>query len=329
MAVKQTPLVVLTDLEPDDMLALAVLAGRPDVDVQIVVAGEGNVAAKLERLKAASFVRSACQPVMLAGCASARLSPGEVPCTLPEFDTSAFLKELEDTVMDNDGNTVVLLVLKPPQELIACMAQCPDRARAVFRAMHCALYGSYNIRACSNGSADWLLRPDTPFAKTYLFESFGGFANKSSVINASNAPAVLAVLESPSAREYYKSILRFSRVWDEDVVRDCDATCAAIASGPLCTSPEAAAAWERNDRCRRLVRAHLGRQFVAADPVLATVLLQPAFDGWLEPVSWTREAGSVYPTIARRDAADTASGLWMYRNMDWTTFVDACVATLV
>ena len=327
----KTPFVVLTDLEPDDMLALAALTSRTDIQVACVVGGEGNPATKLARLAAyrdKGLFRDT-SPALFAGCASAKLFPGETapPADAAAFDADAFLTCIEAAVADStaNGSVAVLLVLKPPRELNACLAAFPERTRDAFSAMHCALYGSFNVR-CMAGESDWLLLPDSPFQKTLLFESFGGFSNGCSNINASTAQPILAALLARS-RDFYEDVLQTARIWDEDVVRDCDETCARIAQGPLCTSPEACAAWERNDACRRAVRANMGNQFVAADPVLV-VALQAAFDQWLEPITWSKAAGAPYPTITRRDTTDTSTGLWMYRNMDWATFVAACATAL-
>ena len=329
-------IVVVTDLEPDDMVALAVLASTPAVRVAAVVAGEGVPSAKLARLEAyAAMGIWEPRTALLMGCASAKLFPGEVPAVgLPApFDARAFLDVLRRVAdeADSAGAAVVpplLLLLKPPRELNAALAEAPEEAAAMFARFHLALYGSFNLRDL-RGAADWLMAPSSPFPRTVLFESFGGFTNGCSIMNPGNAPALFAVLQNPpeSRREYMRELLRTMLVWDEDVVRDCDATCMQIASGPDCTSAVNVAAWDRNDMCRRAVRAHLGQQFVAADHVLVTALLDPQFEPCLQPITWTKAADAPYPSITTvRDGSPAR--LFMYRGLDWDALVTACAFAL-
>lgn len=72
---------VLTDLEPDDCLALEIFARRPDINLVALIGGEGNATAKKGRLE--KFVEthglSSTTTSTLAGISSSKLFPGETP----------------------------------------------------------------------------------------------------------------------------------------------------------------------------------------------------------------------------------------------------------
>jgi len=176
----KTLCVVLTDLEPDDMLALAILTSRDDLRVPLIVAGEGNPLTKLQRLltyeRLGLFQAVDTYTKLMQGCDSSKLFPGETAVPEPNtcFDANAFLLELESIIAATCNVAIsrpFLVVLKPPRELCACLDAFPERAAALFCQFNCALYGSYNIR-CMNGAADWMLDASKhAFARMVLYES--------------------------------------------------------------------------------------------------------------------------------------------------------------
>jgi hypothetical protein len=81
------------------------------------------------------------------------------------------------------------------------------------------------------------------------------------------------------------------------MLQDCEESCATIEA----TSPDtfrADAAWARNTVCAQQIRAAMGQQIVAADPVLALVLDNPRFQtGHVEVQSVTVSPTEPYPKI--------------------------------
>jgi hypothetical protein len=79
----------------------------------------------------------------------------------------------------------------------------------------------------------------------------------------------------------------------------------------------ATATWKRNDSCRTAVRANFGRQFVAADAVLAALLDNAAAGEYLLPVA-VDFAVTPYPPTSRVPAPPPASHkLWKYVGVPW------------
>ena len=106
--------------------------------------------------------------------------------------------------------------------------------------------------------------------------------------------------------KYAERMWRRCQVWDTDIIRDCDESCAeeearAAAAGDAAATPSNR--WKRNDKCRSDVRANLGRQFVPADPILALVLYNDDFPS--QPASITHSgADEDYPVVTVLDKDD-------------------------
>lgn len=272
-------IVLFTDAEPDDMLAISVLAARGFKCVLCVV-GEGNPIEKAARV--GTYITAANlwhddEHVLITGCASSKLFPGETAVHDGYvFDIAAFHETLKRVVETHGVTTVVCL--KPPRELLAYCKHMPE-GTAILSTLHLAIYGSFNVRqltaagAARNDLAAMLLNADeTPFASVIVYESYGGTAEGHSNINPTTCPSFFA-----NARPGLLST--DMEVWDADILRDCDESCAAAeASGDK-------ESWKRNNSCRVAVRANLNRQFVAADPVLAALLHNETAESYLTPVS--------------------------------------------
>jgi len=87
----------------------------------------------------------------------------------------------------------------------------------------------------------------TPFTSVILYESHGGcdarnINPRTSAIDFDG----LETTEDPFLREMRAVMI----AWDEDVLRDCDESCAEAEAGRDAGDARAAEAWRRNDACR-------------------------------------------------------------------------------
>jgi hypothetical protein len=294
---------VAIDCEPDDMLALAVLARR-GVTLHGVVVGEGCVSAKVSRTQA--FLAALGLPAVqvLPGVPSSKLFPGETADgDNPAFFTDAFLDALESC-----GATPLLICMKPPREILAALDAQPDRARSVFGRSTLAAYGSFNFRCLGYSKTVPLVAADTtPFARVLYYESHG---NAVPNLNPESVPELPTWLSTSAASA---ELWATCATWDADIVRDCDESCAEEEAEEARTgATEHSDRWHRNDKCRRAVRAHQSRQFVPADPVLAVLVDNPAFP--VQSMTITHSGNDKeYPVITRTTEA-TKTFTW--KNLD-------------
>ena len=307
-------LCVLTDLEPDDVLALGIVAAR-GFDVKCLWVGEGNPAVKAARAATYASKLGFSDAGIVAGAASDKLFPGEprpdglagdsTPPSAPYF---AAFEALVAQGVDH------FMCLKPPREFMAMRAADAGRADALFAQMHLALYGSFNLRCLGYEATQWITAPDTPFASVVLYQNVGGLVNDETPALGGPAPPPVRNLNPSTCPEFFSrydpdsELARVMRVWDADVVRDCVETCeplGGIDGPPNAVDPER---WSRNRTCYDQVHANFGKQFVAADPVLAA--LAWAVDikdnrAVCAPVVAAYDPAKPYPTIT--DAADDGS----------------------
>ncbi len=320
-----SPCVVLTDCEPDDELACAVLRAR-EFECRGLVVGEGRVRDKLAR--AQQYVEQLAwkspfgnNTDVLPGLASSKLFPGEVVATDvaaldPPFDASKFLAALEAA-----GPSPTLICLKPPREILAALEQQPERARAVFARTTLAAYGSFNFRALGYSRTIPLIQSETtPFRRVYYYESHGNMVPNLNPVTAPN-------LKSWATRQWasFADAMHVTcAAWDAHILEDCNLSCreeevAALAHG----HNQLSARWERNDKCRREVAANKGYQFVPADPVLALVLFNPEFPA--TPMRVTHSGVDAdYPAIhllAPEEAAQCKTYTW--KHLDGTAVIHA------
>jgi len=331
-----TPLVVLTDLEPDDMLALKVLHSRKMRPSAIIV-GEGCTRAKLARARLYAHQLGWRDTLIVQGVGSSKTFPDEgsdldplavalvegalppiqrtdaEPKTETETEAVRWDVRLKAVLQHNvSGGTGVqkptILCLKPPRELVCAEAGAgPDGAAALFGPVRLVLYGSFNLREVSYGSVLHWLKPDTtPYNQVLWYENFGGMAGKTTNLNPDTIPE--GDRSTPPSKGWFDECLRaVAASWDAFILKDCEDTCAAIeAANPLWRDdPAAVASWDRNDTCATSVRKHAGRQIVAADPVLALVFDNPMFSQYSRAVeNVVLPAGSPYPVVTFSEEDD-------------------------
>jgi hypothetical protein len=321
-------LVLLTDLEPDDLLAMRVLQERHIVPTAIVV-GEGDrVEAQVARAKVYLTQLGWTDTRIMMGLPSTKTYPAVTDIGLghacaPDdsavltFDTAAPAASLlallragpeSEFVYEDHGDCTghhhqptTLLCLKPPREIMAALQEDPT----VFRSVRLCIYGSFNLREVGLPAVLPWLNPDTtPFSQVLWFENFQGMAGGTRNLNP-DTMAVSVAGESPVAQDdFAHSVAAYTRAWDAFILQDCHDTMADIERrNPHWKSdPKDAAAHARNLSCATDVSRFEGRQMVAADPVLALVLDNPDFEPYGRAVSSvTLPNGQSYPVVDVKD----------------------------
>jgi len=326
------PLVVFTDLEPDDLMALWVLKRRNMTPAALVV-GEGDVAKKVAR--ATQYARDLgwYKTLIVPGLPSAKDTPeGDVPAIDPGPDLSAAVTTLagiarlcsassSDSTNAATGMPPTLLCLKPPRELVAAMAHDAGAdgadgagdALAPLKDLRLCIYGSFNLEQVGRENVvAWFNPATTPFKQVLWYENFGGMAAGTRNLNASTVPRTYLVRIDAdwgvAVDPFCKKVAEFARVWDEFMLKDCEGTMRSIEAEDAHwkNNTQKAERHARNARCAEDIRRGLGRQIVAADPVLAVVMDNPDLARYgraVLSVTLPAAGGSGYPVVQLADAA--------------------------
>lgn len=275
--------VLLTDMEPDDMLGIGVLVKR-GIGIRMMVVGEGDPAHK--RLRATEMVNTdlfTTVPKIMMGAASDVLGPGESkPDSLRVSNTRVWLEALDSSVKP------VLMCTKPPREIIYALTHFPELAYRVFSRTTLYMYGSFNLRTLGYASTLTLVNEDTtPFLCVYLYESH--MAKTIPNLNPDTMPDMPTWFQhQPGFRTL---LFAYTKAWDTFIAQDCRESMARTQVN--------SAAWARNAKCLQEVQQHAGEQFVPADAILAVLAFNARFEGNIEAVRVIHDGDPTsYPVLA-------------------------------
>jgi hypothetical protein len=316
--------VLLTDLEPDDLLAIGVLAAR-GYKCGAMIVGEGSPAAKFARMSHTGILGELGWRGMqvIEGGASAKLFPGESPSDC-HLDVAALklLEVLEKQTYgaDASGAGATVVCLKPPREILRALELNRELAMRVFARTTLVLYGSFNLRTMPIDVYS-LIDHMTPFKRVELYESHmnRGVQN----LNPASVGGVEVMTQWLSQKPLFAAEMwHVCKLWDADVLRDCEESCREEEHAGRRDS----ARWHRNDKCRTDVRKNEGMQFVPADPIVTLVFDNPHFASYLTPVNIQRplQQGS-YHQIETAESSKVLA--WMH--LDGSAVVKALNCTLM
>jgi hypothetical protein len=328
--------VIATDCEPDDELALGVLRARGFTNVSGVVVGEGCVGSKMRRATQYVSQLNWNKAIVLPGLPSEKLFPGETAASATSHPESAHTATATATdasaafsvddflaTMEAAADEPTLVCLKPPREILAALREQPERARAAFARTTLAAYGSFNFRTLGYSATVPLIASETtPFKRVYYLESHGnGVPN----LNPSTAPALPTWL-TRQWPDFAAGLRATCAAWDADILRDCDESCAEEEAKERAAGlAEHTDRWKRNNKCRLAVQANQGQQFVPADPVLALVLHNDAFPA--QPMRIVHSGNDAqYPTISLLSAEEAAASSWKtytWKGLEGATVIEA------
>ncbi len=339
------PLVVGTDCEPDDMVALLQLKyDMKDSQPLAVVVGEGDVTTKTRRMQVYCRLLGWHDTVVVSGLPSAKAFAGD-GCDLPLVKDMAGVEAIglapgeswsslfRSLFRDRPSApcelfpSPTLLYLKPPRELVEAEVQDPAQARELFNTVTLALYGSFNLREVGYGSVThWLNPGTTPFHRVKWFENFGGLSEGTKSLTAQNMDCIHGRKNYPAHQPlpapgtplslYCECLREVARRWDEFILQDCEDTCRGIEKIPgWQDDPLLVEQHRRNKTCFDIVSPSAGKQVAAADPVLVVALLHRH-----TPLTSVRAVtipeGSSYPKLEFEDMYRPDPKVGMYRNLD-------------
>lgn len=272
-----TTIGVFTDLEPDDVAALHLLAPvlrQPSGPLYFCV-GEGNLdkTAMMAALLAELQIVGA---TVIAGAASKKTYPADFvrvfgatpePATADVLEAAARIESIAGAAARH-----LMLVLKPPRELLHLSAALVAKTTVV-------AYGSFNFRALGGaGSARFAELANDVMPQTIVYESFFVTGSENSVTQ-SNAPQFFE-----HARTHAPRLLGAIEAWNAHIAVDRleavrDLSAQMIEDFRARNWPalhRAAAARSRASKVVDNIVAADGCQMVLADVGLATLLVTDA-----------------------------------------------------
>ncbi len=216
---------VLTDLEPDDILAIYLLFDNVSRDTEtLFIVGEGNVAKDkmcfemCETLGLTNFT-------VLQGNMSHKDYP-PLMLTLFDFSDEKTLyrpceQATEESLSRFDFSNSLVLGLKPFSELLDFVD-----AERLTTATFC-FYGSFNLRCMlsKHSATDIADFVNTAFEKTFVYESYFATGEENSA-SAENFPALFEALENSPRLE---PVLKAIALWNEHIAKDCANTISKLA----------------------------------------------------------------------------------------------------
>jgi hypothetical protein len=257
-------LVVETDLEPDDSLALHVLA-RQHGTIPVVVVGESlDVVRKIDRLMTMDLRILD----IVVGLESMKDYPAG-----PVFDPSGCLRGFFEQLRGKykimlmakvpPSGPVRMILLKPPRELMALfMARDPEILALLARST-AVMYGSFNVRCLLVSQGGLYTAKDVEeffgaFSDFFYYDNHAAVGEENTANDESWGPANIdRVRALPGMADIMDR-------WDAFVLADCEETLSALDALPQLTEGQAARR-ARNAKCAEQVRRSAGRQFVLAD----------------------------------------------------------------
>lgn len=268
-------LCVLTDFEPDDILALYLLFDNVPRDMEtLFIVGEGNMPKD-------HMCYEFCKTLQLTNCTilQGNMSQKDYPSDMltlfgPRTQYRNWPKAREQTLSEFDFDSSLVLALKPFFELL-------DHVEVKrFEKATLALYGSFNLRC--------MLREKTPaqvenflnnaFARVILYESYFATGDQNSA-SEQNFPLVFKMLNE---NVRFKSLLEAIELWNTHIAEDCADTIADLV--PKIKKQLDERAWKKLEKTMmRITRSNAkvllsvaqsrSQQMVIADFALVAVLL--------------------------------------------------------
>lgn len=223
-----------TDLEPDDLFAIYLLAKKQYAPKYIVV-GEGKSITKCARM---SRYISLLQ--------EEKLLPKDYNCTIIKGIDSKNIfpddgKEFKDLNLDNDGidylshdfypalvkkyisesNNPIMVMLKPPRELV----NCSEEIKSEISKVTSYWYGSFNFRSvwAHLHILESLLKQ---FKSTYIYESYHATGSQNSM-QPNNSPITWNNLRNSNS-SYIKMLLLVVSFWNNYKTTNCKEICGNI-----------------------------------------------------------------------------------------------------
>jgi len=303
---------LFTDLEPDDMIAMQVLNQRGLIPKFLFV-GEGD--SNIKYARAARYCRALGwrNTTIMKSYGSDKLFPGEE--FLVNNSTLPPQKQIKD-IKTELAEIETYICLKPPRELYDWHIMGEPN---LLKDKKLVIYGSFNLRTLKDKYKDsaaisWIFDTSKPFKEVILYESHGGIKNaKTNSFSPESTPRLINAIIS-NVSHFSLLTQQCMAQWDQYMIDDCLNTMKECDKN--LDDPDIKAKYDRNKKCYESVVKFMGKQFVAADPVLALIYDNPQFSEFKQPVDV--DVSGRYPVIT--DNPD--SSVFIYRGLNWHHVVD-------
>lgn len=312
---------LLTDLEPDDVIALRMLKNSKMVDDKelLVVVGEGNKSKVQLAVNVLEFYKFTNYTV-LEGVNSNKDYPSSCLESYPVVQVNRTSKETVEQFLTRHTMPVILC-LKPPYELL-------DLDSSLLKKCQLSIYGSFNLRSVifrfkkENKTYDLASFLNNSFARVLLYESF--YATGSNSLNKSLAPDMFNKLEKD------EPFMTLMHGWNQFIVKDCLETTVELSNKMLLEFSKTNINYKQlRDDYNRMVDRNLkivgsmvdekaeGTQTVLADfGLVAVVCNLSKFMG-----SLSRGTVSFDDTGYTQFTENAESSLYLVRNVDFDLLV--------
>lgn len=283
---------VFKDNEPDDYLAVGLLAPYlRKIKKLLVVVGEGKLS-KVGLTRTFLATLGLDHATVVGGDRSTKDYPPEMISAFgaPQSEATADAEAQIISFLSTSPNPL-LIVLKPPRELLAVAATRPD----LFSQATIVMYGSFNIRALGADKQRLLELVNTLALRTIIYETFLATGEKNSLEKKRKANddddgspggfELFELMEQNADKPFWNGLLRSIKAWNNHIIGDCLDSIAESAQdmkqklgGRWDDLKKSKARFERNWKVAQNIIGAESMQMVMADCGLASILLhsQPA-----------------------------------------------------
>lgn len=221
---------VMTDMEPDDILAFHVMAGALNAaPKRFVVVGEGSVAKRdmCQNMLADLGVNA---PV-IDGCESGKDFPLSLVTAFGMPIASSSAERNKDQVAPTmesllaSSESPLVICIKPPRELLNISSQLQEKLTVV-------CYGGFNFRALNTHRNEWQALVNMRFKETIVYESFLVTGPQNSLSAANSllfARAIAAAKTDSMTSGFWRGLLNAVKLWNAHIAFDCLETVEVLA----------------------------------------------------------------------------------------------------
>jgi len=288
-----------TDLEPDDIFALYLLSKKKQITH--IVAGEGDARIKLSRaIKYLSLLNQNAK--ILIGLSSNKKFDADgkefndLKISDEKYDDIKYINFVKDYIktMIDMSYDPVMIFLKPPRELINNMNQLKPYLKHVKAYM----YGGFNFRSVDVEKIPSLFQI---FKEVTIYESFHATGSENTLNENTNRTLYKNIMELSNTNEYIKTLLRFTKLWNSNIINDSYYICKELIKDKEITIEQLLTEIDVKDDPRIVIKGYLNDdkyveqfyrrwkilqnvknnldfQFVMADMCAVTVFFDEAFN---------------------------------------------------
>jgi len=266
-------IVIITDLEPDDFLAIVLLflSGMITGEMHFVVSAWQNVEHKCRCFR--KFLQDSFPKYN--NCSIYSGEPNKHNYILPlDFHS----QEEFSSYREFDPSDSLIINLAPIRELMFYHKHDPN----IFKNCELAIYGSFNIRSVlseKKESPESVVSMFTSFSRVLLYESYWATGTNSSLADAN----ILNII-----RTKYPYLLDIIIWWNDSMKDECLQNCQNL-------SPDSAS-YQRNKMILDKIEAE-PLQFVNADTGLAAILINPELQKYSVQGSITFDPTTFYTLV--------------------------------